>query len=1149
MRYEKGRLVFSPSDLIRYLASPFSSWMDRYRLENPEAAIPDEETEDQKLIAQTGNEHEAAVLAEFRASTPGLIEISEVGFEAAARGTLLAVLDRAPVIYQAALSDERFKGFADFLILDQAGSYQVWDAKLARSPKPYFAVQLCCYSEMLASSTGELMPTKFGVVLGTGERVAFDVEDYVYYYRHVRSSFLRLQDGFSGQLDDRPEPVPRAEHGLWTSHVDEYFDSNDHLLRVAGITVGQIKKLQAAGINTVAELATSSGRSVRKLAAKTLDTLVGQASLQNQTRADRMADPDALSRYEVLPNDGSAGVRGLAALPLEHTADVFFDMEGYPLVVGGLEYLFGACCYQPQETSLQFHDWWAHNRIEEKVAFEAFIDWVFARWLDNPGMHIYHYAAYEVSALRRLSTRHDTRQPELDDLLRNHVFVDLYQIVRHGLRIGEDNYSIKTVERLYRRGRSTEVATAAESIVQYAQWMGSRQPGRWQESPILCGIRDYNKDDCESTAELTSWLRSTALAHGIVTGLSVASTAPVERSVPPPDAIARLQIATRLHEQGDPVSEVLGDLIDFHRREDKPLSWRMFDRDAFTPEELRDDHCCVEGLTAVGLPRAENRSLIQTYDFDRSQECKLQAGDRSRVMFCGALRIKFNLVGFDHARGLLQLKKSIKALREECGGQFPRTGSILSDEFISKDPIPDALASVAGQHLHGALNAAASALLSRVAPVLTLATPEETILDAAIRISRSMSGGCLVIQGPPGTGKTFTAARMIRALVAAGKRVGVVSNSHKAVTNLLLACGEAFREIGASFTGIEVGGDGEGPLFDSNPAFQHRETGTGAREAYTAGVVGGTAWLFTRPEWEGGLDFLFVDEAGQVSLANTVAMTRCAQSLILLGDQMQLEQPIQGAHPGDSGLSGLQFALKDLEASRVDAPAFHAVVPAHSGLFLGESRRMHPSVCRFISESIYGGRLRSHADCGRQRLVPPAAFGASGFPEHGIAFLGVEHDGNTQQSDEEVERIRAVYADLLGCSYTASDGSTRSLSLEDFLFIAPYNAQVRALQSVLPGNARIGSVDRFQGQEAPVCVLSLCSSFGEYGSRGLSFILDRNRINVAVSRAQCLAVVVADPRIGNSVAHSLGEMSLVNLFCKLSEYTRFGGLALSGSEN
>jgi len=154
---------------------------------------------------------------------------------------------------------------------------------------------------------------------------------------------------------------------------------------------------------------------------------------------------------------------------------------------------------------------------------------------------------------------------------------------------------------------------------------------------------------------------------------------------------------------------------------------------------------------------------------------------------------------------------------------------------------------------------------------------------------------------------------------------------------------------------------------------------------------------------------------------------------------------------------------------------------------------------------------------------------------NGIVFSGVEHYGNVQRSDEEVERVVGIYHELLGRPYTAKDGITKPLELGDFLFIAPYNAQVRALKDALPAGACVGSVDKFQGQEAPVCILSLCSSYGEYGSRGLAFILDRNRVNVAVSRAMCLAVVVADPRIAGTTTKSLEEMQLLNLFCKLAD--------------
>jgi predicted RecB family nuclease len=1134
MKYKSGgELIYSPTDLVRYLASPFASWMDRCYLEAPKALTPGEETDEAKLIAQAGDAHERVVLEELRIATPGLVVVQKGVFPDALQATRDAMAANAPIIYQATLEAGKFAGFADFLILDGSGRYQIWDAKLARSPKPYYPIQLCCYSEMLAAVAGVPMPEEFGVILGSRDRVEFRIEDFIHYYTRIKSKFLGMQEQFTGNMADRPEPLPQADHGRWNSHANTFFTETDHLVQVSGITVGQIKKLKHADITTMAALAEASGKSVRKLAPDTLEKLVNQARLQCQTLTDRRTTPEAPPRYDVLPHTGANGEPvGLAALPPDNQADVFFDMEGYPLMPGGLEYLFGLCYRNGHAGSVEFQDWWAHDRDEEKIAFEGFVDWVYNRWRTNPGLHVYHYAAYEVSTVRRLSTQHDTRQDEVDMLLRNAVFVDLYQIIRHGLRIGEDSYSIKAVERLYRPKRATEVATAGESIVQYAHWMASNQSRDWNVSSILKDIRDYNEDDCKSTAELLQWLRGVANDNKIPLGVLDAdvSTPPTL----PPEVVSRLEIASRLREQDDLISGILTDLIDFHRREEKPMWWRMFDRADATSEELRDDPGCIEGIQAIGEPATVKQSLEQTYRFDPDQECKLTADGRSCVMFTHNLEAGLNLSGLDASARELTIKIGKKGFMEKMGGAFPAQGSLLPNEYVSATPIQIALAEVANGYLSGELPAPVAALLNRVPPKASLQIPSESTTDTAIRVAGLMSGECLVIQGPPGSGKTYTASRVVASLLSEGRKVGIASNSHKAVVNLLIACGDAARESGLRLQGIMVGGEAEGQLYSSNPEMHHIGGNADACAAYGSGVVGGTAWLFTRPEWKGALDFLFIDEAGQVSLANTVAMARCANNLVLLGDQMQLEQPIQGSHPGDAGLSALQYALKDTASSKPDAPMFHAVVPHDCGIFLKESRRMHPLVCRFISESIYEGRLESHHDCARQGIVVPPDSSLV-KKDAGIIFSGVEHEGNVQQSDEEVDQIRTIYGEMLGCPYTAIDGSTRLLALEDFLFIAPYNAQVRALEAALPAGSRVGSVDRFQGQEAPVCILSLCSSYGEYGSRGIAFILDRNRINVAVSRAQCMAVVVADPRIANAAAGSIDEMKLINLFCKLAD--------------
>jgi predicted RecB family nuclease len=304
--------------------------MDRYHLEHRDAFAPDQETEDQKLIAQTGDQHERAVLEEFKSSVTKLMEISKDDAAAAHLETVAAIKAKATIIYQAALEDRQFAGFADFLILDETGRYQVWDTKLARSPKPHYAIQLCCYSEMYAATTGEEMPEKFGIILGSKNRVEFRVEDFIHYYHRIRANFLSMQEGFTGNIADRPEPLPMADHGRWTSYAEEFFDDTDHLVRVAGITVGQIKKLKEAGVSTMADLGAASGASIPKLAANSLEKLVAQARLQCQTRADRLERPDAPARYEILSQVGANGESiGLAALPPDHRADVFFDIEGY----------------------------------------------------------------------------------------------------------------------------------------------------------------------------------------------------------------------------------------------------------------------------------------------------------------------------------------------------------------------------------------------------------------------------------------------------------------------------------------------------------------------------------------------------------------------------------------------------------------------------------------------------------------------------------------------------------------------------------------------------------------------------------------------------------------------------------------------------
>jgi uncharacterized protein len=1141
MILRNNTLVFSPSDLITYMASPFASWMDHYHLCNPGELTPDEDSDQLKMIQDEGNAHEAKELQKFYAEYPNLVAIEHTrDYAKALADTLAAMNSSSPLVYQAYLTHSEFAGWSDFVILDNDGRYQVWDTKLARKPKPYYAIQLCCYTEMLRTLIGDdRVSDHYGLILGTGERVQFRVADHFDYYLTLKESFLAMHSkDFTGiSMSERPEPLPRAEHRRWTSYAEKYFIDADHLVQVAGMSAGNIKKLHAAGVTSVEQLAKIAVPDVPAIATDTLHKLIRQAQLQVDTRNARMANPDAPPVFDIIPpNPARNIVSGLTRLPEYDPADVYFDLEGYPLVVGGLEYLWGACYYDGN--NIAFRDWWAHTSAQEKEAFESFIDWVYSRWKESPCMHIYHYAAYELNVVRRLSTRYSTRQDEVDELLRNDVFVDLYKVVAHSIVLGEDSYSIKRVERLYRSKakRDTDVATAGDSIVQYARYIethGEERPS-YRECEILKGIRDYNEDDCVSTYELTVWLRNVAAAHGI--SLAQCSVARKEEDLGEKALENRRVIAERqkvelaLQSQVADIATTLADVIDFHRREEKPMWWAFFDRKTADPNELWLDPSCIEGVSQSGSPIPDKQSLIQTYTFDASQECKLAPGSKTKVMFSHDTQFKCTVTALDTANGSISLRLGKASVAKYSGGTYPPYGSLIPDEYVPTTNVQSALKDVCESYLSGVLSRSAEAILSRRAPAQLPQQDGEQSADAALRIARGMNGDCLIIQGPPGTGKTYTAGFVINALLQDGKRVGITSNGHKAIMNLLRECGQTHQ-----LHGIKVGGDDieSDPIFQQHANLHYVDSTGDAINEYGGGVVGGTAWLFAREEWIDQLDYLFIDEAGQVSLANALAMSRCARNIVLMGDQMQLEQPIKGSHPGDASLSVLQYYLKDLSRSAPMAPVFHSVINPSAGLFLGVSRRMHPSVCSVISDLAYEGRLHAHEDCARQRLILKQLPNALITKQHGIVFSHVEHEGNVQHSAEEVERIVAIADELIGTTYVAKDGTTREITLQDILFIAPYNAQVRALRDALGPDAQVGSVDKFQGLEAPVCILSTCSSYGEYGARGLQFILDKNRINVAISRAQCLAVVVGDARIQNTPVSSIRELELVNNYCRI----------------
>ena len=400
---------------------------------------------------------------------------------------------------------------------------------------------------------------------------------------------------------------------------------------------------------------------------------------------------------------------------------------------------------------------------------------------------------------------------------------------------------------------------------------------------------------------------------------------------------------------------------------------------------------------------------------------------------------------------------------------------------------------------------------------------EESVVDFAVRIAGDLKDTALPIQGPPGSGKTYTGARMIAALVAKGRRVGVTATGHKVIRNLLDAIAKEAQTNGQSIRlghkVKEIGGDGGGVLeFKDNPEALN------AIASRQIDVLGGTAWLWSRPEFAGAVDVLFIDEAGQMSLANALAVSQAASSVVLLGDPQQLEQPQKGSHPDGVGVSALDHIL-----------AGHQTMPADLGLFLPVTWRLSPAISAFTSEVFYEGKLRSKPGLERQRLA-----GAGRFNGSGLFVIDIGHDGCRNASDEEVDAVAAIVDELLqgGVVWIDEHERQRPLTLDDILVVAPYNAQVSRLQERIAG-VRAGTVDKFQGQEAPVVIYSMTTSSPDDAPRGMEFLYSLNRLNVATSRAKCVCILVANPRLYEPECRTPRQMLLANALARFREIASY----------
>lgn len=1107
-------IVYSASDLAAAARCEFALLreFDAKLGRGPAIAVEDD------LLARTatlGDEHERRELARLRERFGDAVAVigrpayTFAGLTAATDATRRAVAGRAPVVYQAAMFDGRFLGFADFLVRD-GDRYRVVDTKLARSEKVTALLQLAAYADALAASGVPVAP-EAELRLGDGTAVRHRVCDLTPVYRSQRARLQRLLDdhyasGTAVRWDD--ESVAACFH---CPLCIEQLRATDDVLLVAGLRVSQRDKLFEAGITTVAQLATHSGP-VPELASGVVDTLTTQAKLQVRQR------DTGVPQVQVID------AQPLALLPEPDPGDLFFDFEGDPLWTTdgrewGLEYLFGVLEAGPAG---RFRPLWAHNREEERTALTDFLAMVAKRRKRRPNMHIYHYAPYEKTALLRLAGRYGVGEDDVDELLRSGTLVDLYPLVRRSIRVGAESFSLKALEPLYMgtQLRAGDVTTATGSITSYARYCDLRAEGRRDEaSSVLKEIEDYNHYDCRSTQELRNWLMLRAYESGVVpigaqpvgdgntvddrdqlaeTLSAFAGAAGIDERTPQQTAVALVAAARG-----------------YHRREDKPFWWAHFDRLNFPIDEWADNtDVFVTEDASVSIewhtpPRARKpqrrlelrgqlaRGDLKTDVFalynppappGMTDNPDRRAAGRATVVEAddpavpsevvvlervGSDGKPFHQLPFALTPGppipTTALRESIEATATAVGAGLPR---------LPRSAVVDVLLRRAPRTRSGA-PPPRGAGTSNITADITAA-----LLD--------LESSYLAVHGPPGTGKTHTAARVIQHLAAQrGWRVGVVAQSHATVENLLDCV-------------IDAGLD---PQRVAKKRYDHqaprwREIDGSAYAAFLADtpgcVIGGTAWDFANATRvpPGSLDLLVIDEAGQFCLANTIAVAPAAANLLLLGDPQQLPQVSQGTHPEPVDTSALEWLVDG-----------QRTLPDERGYFLDLSYRMHPAVCAAVSALSYEGRLHSHECAAARRL--------DGY-RPGVRLLSVEHQGNSTDSPEEADAIAAEIGRLLGTSWTDEDG-TRALTASDVLVLAPYNAQVallrRRLGSAGLGGVRVGTVDKFQGGQAPVVFISMTVSSMDVVPRGISFLLNRNRLNVAVSRAQYAAVIVRSPSL------------------------------------
>lgn len=1132
----KTLMMFSPTSIANFLACPHLLTLDRAETAG-ETNRPYFDDPGLDLLIRLGEAHEQKYLTSLRDEGLRIAEIpTDCSVAEAAAQTIEAIRSGADIIYQPAFLDDQWYGRADFLRRVEKESelgpfsYEVVETKLARSTTARAIIQLCFYSDLLSKIQG-VFPDYMHVVLGGNAKPErFFVQNYLAYFRKIKADFVAAEEN---QPATYPEPVEYCHICDWSTVCDEKWRADDHLSLVANITRNQRQALTIYGATTVAALAQlpiPPNPKVEGIKDQAFINIREQARLQVRGREERRPVHELL-----IPPEPE---KGLCALPPPSPGDLFLDFEGDRFTFeNGLEFLFGVISTSEEKPDeLTYQATWAMNPAEEKIAFEKFIATVTERRSRYPDMHIYHYGAYEETALKRMAGEHSTCADELDELLRGEVLVNMFRIVKQSVRASVESYSIKKLEPFYGYERDVNLSDATRALMTF-QAVLAFGPQEADVIELKTAIEGYNRDDCVSAMRLRDWLEELRLELEAQIGDALPRPT-LKEDEPAENLWEYLQrvraieekLKTSLPEDRESwtethkATELLANLLEWHRREDKSTYWEYYHRCDFSDEEFITDRATLGGLVYVGEVDRVKKSTVHRYRFpiqDSSIERARELHDPKTQKPTGELHaIDYEALTIDIKRG-------------PSLADAPHPTALVPYEIVPTGVMRDSLlqlgAWIAENGIEGDGNyAVARELLLRQKPRLIRRVLEDfehlPLLEAAKQIGRLLVHTVLPIQGPPGSGKTYTGAHMILELVKQGKKVGVTAVSHKVISNLLKWICQIASETHADVKIIQKCKPDERCEPEQVKSTDDNAAVVSALANGEASVAAGTVWLWSRADMANSVDVLFVDEAGQMSLANVLAASPAAKSIVLLGDPQQLDQPQKGVHPEGADASALSHLLDGKPTIAPDR-----------GLFLAESWRLHPDICAFTSDAFYESRLTSRPENVNQRLNVDGPLGGTG-----LRFVPVSHNGNQSDSPEEVEKVFELMELLLRNDSTWVDKkrNVRPMTLDDILIVAPYNAQVSLLLRKLPKGSRVGTVDKFQGQEAPVVIYSTATSTPQDAPRGMEFLYSSNRLNVATSRAQCVTVLVANPALFDVQCQTPRQMELANAFCRYLEMTQ-----------